>query len=44
MYHDESTVKDSFLNTLAKFTLSRYYDNIINTPFKSKPIGFFQII
>ena len=40
MYRDEPTMKDSLLDSLMKFTLSRYEGNI-NAPCSPKLIGFF---
>ena len=41
MYHDELSMKESLLDSLIKFTLSRY-DGNINAPFSPKLMRFFQ--
>ena len=43
MYNDEPAMKDSLLDSLLKFTLSRYEGNI-NAPCSPKLIGFFQTL
>ena len=43
MYRGEPTMKDSLLDSLMKFTLSRYECNI-NAPCSPKLIGFFQTL
>ena len=43
MYHDEPAMKDSLLDSLLKFTLSRYEGNI-NAPCSPKLIAFFQTL
>ena len=43
MYHDEPSMKDSLLDSLIQFTLSRYEGNI-NAPCSPKLIGFFQTL
>ena len=43
MYHDEPAMKDSLLDALIKFILSRY-DGHVNVPCSPKLIAFFQNI
>ena len=43
MYHEEPAMKDSLLDSLLKFTLSRYEGNV-NAPCSPKLIGFFQTL
>ena len=43
LYHDEPAMKDSLLDALIKFTLSRY-DEHVNAPCSPKLIAFFQNI
>ena len=43
MYRDESAMKESLLDSLIKFTLSRYEGNI-NAPCSPKLIAFFQTL
>ena len=42
MYHDEPTMKETLLDVLIKFTLSRY-DGHVNAPCSPKLIAFFKI-
>ena len=43
IYHDEPTMKETLLDALIKFTLSRY-DGHVNAPCSPKLIAFFQNI
>ena len=43
MYHDKPAMKDSLLDSLLKFTLSRYEGNV-NAPWSPKLIVFFQTL
>ena len=43
MYRDEPAMKESLLDSLIKFTLSRYEGNI-NAPYSPKLIAFFQTL
>ena len=43
MYHEEPAMKDSLLDSLLKFTLSRHEGNI-NAPCSPNLIGFFQTL